>query len=105
MRGGEIVRKKKKIAPDIKKDVKERQAAGRNLPRLVIVSNGNFTSAWLNGVHIGQGIRRLEFLAEHDGKEAKSTIRVMDLDVQKAKFSTDKEQFMRFMDILQSPID
>lgn len=64
-------------------------------PKLVIATNGGSTMALLDGIVIGPGIKRLEFCA--DGcNGAKSTIRVLELDVESVHLSTDKEGFRKF---------
>lgn len=68
-------------------------------PKLVIATNGESTMALLDGIVIGPGIRRLEFSV--DGSNgAKSTIRVLDLDVESVCLSSDKEQFRKFVEHL-----
>lgn len=67
-------------------------------PKFAVISDGEYTIALLDGVVIGEGIRRLEFSTSNESGEMRSTVRVMDLDVKRAKFSTDKEQFLRMIE-------
>ncbi len=67
-----------------------------NCPKLVIATDGYATAALLDGVLIGPGIEKLEFLA--DGGESK--IRIMDLDVKHASLSGGAEKFTKFMEKL-----
>lgn len=68
-----------------------------NFPKLVIASNGRCTGALLDGVFIGRGIQRIDFSTENNHGTMKSTIRIMDLDVDAVELSRDVSQFEGFI--------
>lgn len=67
-----------------------------NYPKFVIASDGYSTGVLLDGVFIGKGVERIEFVADGKSKEAK--IRVLELDVKKATLEKDESKFAEFMD-------
>ena len=72
-------------------------------PKLVIASDGYCTGALLDGVFISQGIGRLDFSTQDENGEAKSSIRILDLDVKRAKLIAGekaKNEFAEFMESL-----
>ncbi len=70
-------------------------------PKLVIASNGRATGVLLDGVFIGEGIRRLDFSTQgKDGGLLRNTIRIMDLDVRTVSLSKDAEEFTKFLENL-----
>lgn len=68
-----------------------------DFPKLVIASNGRYTGVLLDGVFIGRGIKRIDFSTQDDHGDKKSTIRIMDLDVDAADLSRDSSQFEDFI--------
>ena len=64
-------------------------------PKLVIASDGKCTGVLLDGVFFGQGITRLEFLAESKDGEMVNTIR-MDLDANRTRLEKDPDRFANF---------
>lgn len=73
-----------------------------DFPKLVLASDGRHTGVLLDGVFIGSGIERLEFSTHDAGGQMRVTIRVIDLDVDRAKLST-IEDFERFMENITAP--
>lgn len=63
-------------------------------PKLVIATDGIKTAAVLDGILIGEGIRKLDFSTEGAEGDMRSTLHVLDLDVRRARLSTDTSQFM-----------
>lgn len=72
--------------------------ARMDLPKLIIVSDGTRTGVLLDGVFIGQGIQRLDFSTEDKSCQRKSTIRIMDLDVDAVTRSEDATSFSEFIE-------
>jgi hypothetical protein len=68
-----------------------------NRPKLIIASDGNRTMALLDGVIIGAGIRQLDFSTEGTSEGMRSTIRILDLDVDRAELSTDTSEFIKWV--------
>ena len=66
-------------------------------PKLVIASNGKRTFVVLDGVAIGRGIERLEFVA---GKDDQPTIRILDIDVYTAEVETDSTAVMKMLEAI-----
>lgn len=71
-------------------------------PKLVIASDGTRTGVLLDGIFIGQGIKRLDFSTQNENGEMESTIRIMDLNVDTAKLETDSGRFAEFLEKLAS---
>lgn len=69
-------------------------------PKLVIATDGRRTAALLDGIFIGKGIMRLDFSSENEDGDMKSTIRILDLDVDSVELSTDPARFVEFMERL-----
>lgn len=69
-------------------------------PKLVIASDGIRTGVLLDGIFIGQGIERLDFSTQNKMGEMKSTVHIMDLDVNTAKLETDGDRFTEFLEKL-----
>lgn len=63
-------------------------------PKLVIASDGYSTGVLLDGVFLGQGIKRIEFSAE--GGE--STVRVLDIDIKNLSKLGGEEEFSEFLE-------
>ena len=70
-----------------------------NHPKLIIASDGHHTVALIDGVFIGKGIEQLDFSSETKDGEMKSTIRVMDLNVEHVKMLAAKD-FDKFMEAM-----
>lgn len=68
-----------------------------NRPKLIIASDGKRTMALLDGVIIGAGIQRLDFSTEGTNENMRSTIRILDLDVDRAELSTDTSEFIKWV--------
>lgn len=71
-----------------------------DFPKLVIATDGNCTGVLLDGIFIGQGIRRLDFSTENKDGDMSPTIRIMELDAQRAKLVPDTGQFAEFLEKL-----
>lgn len=69
-----------------------------NFPKFVLASDGRHTVVLLDGVFIGQGIQRLDFSTEGKGGDMKSTIRIMDLDIENASLERGEERFSEFLE-------
>lgn len=65
--------------------------------KCMIATDGNHTIAYLDGVCIGSGIERLEFLADATG----SKIRLMDVDIGNAELTQGTEQFEAFLNAME----
>lgn len=65
--------------------------------KCMIATDGNCTIAYLDGVCIGSGITRLEFLAE--GTESK--IRLLDIDIKNAELTQGPERFEAFLNAME----
>lgn len=68
-----------------------------SFPKLIIATDGNCTKALLDGIAIGSGIRRLDFSTEDSSGERRSVLRVLDLDIERAKLSANSQEFMDWL--------
>ncbi len=67
-------------------------------PKFVIASDGHRTGLLLDDVFFGKGIERLDFSTENKDGEMKSTIRIMDLDVNLVSLERGEEKFTEFLE-------
>lgn len=63
-------------------------------PKLIIATDGRCTKAILDGIMIGDGIQRLDFSTENRDGERRSVLRILDLDIERAKLSASNQEFM-----------
>ncbi len=68
-----------------------------SVPKLIIASDGDRTAAVIDGILIGQGIERLDFSTENKNGDKEGTLRILDLNVGRAKLSTDLSPFMKWV--------
>lgn len=67
-------------------------------PKFVIASDGYRTGLLLDGVFFGKGIERIDFSTENKDGKMKSTIRIMDLDVNSSSLECGSEKFSEFLE-------
>lgn len=71
-------------------------------PKLMIASTGEYTIALLDDVTICEGIKRLDFSTENKDGKMRSTLRILDLDIQDAKLFKGAEKFSDFLECISA---
>lgn len=69
--------------------------------KTAIISDGNRTALFLDGVLIGKGIQKLEFSTEDRNGKGSATVRLLEINVRLAEVLTGTEATERLFECLQ----
>lgn len=74
---------------------------GENLPKLVIVSDGQRTAAFFDGCFYGVGVARLEFVADAKSGTPTATFKLTDPNMEAFAAERSKELFWEMLQGLE----